>query len=176
MPDADPSSLMTLESEVHRLLGRCVLRLQAYELLAKHLAGVTQIKLLPQGGGDELGKAASRYDGSTLGSVVNEIVDRVLVAEGDREVLVRDDGDQHVYVDVTVVLPDEVRDALVTGHRDLVRLRNELVHGFLQACDVWSVDGLREAASYLRGAYDVIDARFVELRGWVQMIQGLAEA
>jgi hypothetical protein len=57
----------------------------------------------------------------------------------------------------------------------LVRIRNELVHGFVQSHDIWTQDGLTVAIDHLRAVYEIIDARFLEMREWVQSVRASAQ-
>jgi hypothetical protein len=52
--------------------------------------------------------------------------------------------------------------------KTLVLLRNNLVHHFIDQHDLWSVDGCRVADEALVAAYDCIDQRFEQLRGWAE--------
>ncbi|ELF6204805.1 TPA: OST-HTH/LOTUS domain-containing protein [Pseudomonas putida] len=52
--------------------------------------------------------------------------------------------------------------------RDLVALRNGLVHHFIDHHDLWSVQGCRSAQEALVGAYTRIDQHYEQLRGWAE--------
>ncbi|HGS8012525.1 OST-HTH/LOTUS domain-containing protein [Pseudomonas aeruginosa] len=52
--------------------------------------------------------------------------------------------------------------------KELVDLRNELVHHFLQRFDLWSVDGCIAAESYLDESYETIDGHYLTLRDWAK--------
>jgi hypothetical protein len=49
---------------------------------------------------------------------------------------------------------------------DLVDLRNELVHHFLEKYDLWTESGCLAADTYLDECFKQIDAHFVELKQW----------
>ncbi|MBS0450055.1 MAG: OST-HTH/LOTUS domain-containing protein [Proteobacteria bacterium] len=52
--------------------------------------------------------------------------------------------------------------------KDLVSLRNTLVHHFIDQHDLWTVDGCRAAQDSLDSAYTRIDQHFEQLRGWAE--------
>ncbi|MBW6259656.1 hypothetical protein KZ928_28565, partial [Pseudomonas aeruginosa] len=52
--------------------------------------------------------------------------------------------------------------------KDLVSLRNTLVHHFIDQHDLWTVDGCRVAQDELGSAYTRIDQHFEQLRGWAE--------
>ncbi len=52
--------------------------------------------------------------------------------------------------------------------KDLVSLRNTLVHHFIDQHDLWTVDGCRAAQDELGSAYTRIDQHFEQLRGWAE--------
>ncbi len=52
--------------------------------------------------------------------------------------------------------------------KELVLLRNNLVHHFIDQHDLWSLDGCRSAHDALVLAYNRIDIHFEELRGWAE--------
>ncbi|NWG75313.1 MAG: hypothetical protein HXY24_12005 [Rubrivivax sp.] len=52
--------------------------------------------------------------------------------------------------------------------KELVLLRNNLVHHFIDQHDLWSLDGCRGANDALLAAYSRIDELFEQLRGWAE--------
>ncbi len=52
--------------------------------------------------------------------------------------------------------------------KELVDLRNELVHHFLQRFDLWAVDGCVAAEEYLDESYETIDGHYLTLRDWAK--------
>ncbi|MFN3297544.1 OST-HTH/LOTUS domain-containing protein [Caldimonas sp.] len=52
--------------------------------------------------------------------------------------------------------------------KELVTLRNNLVHHFIDQHDLWSLDGCRGARDALTAAYHRIDQHFEQLRGWAE--------
>ena len=52
--------------------------------------------------------------------------------------------------------------------KELVLLRNNLVHHFIDQHDLWSTDGCLTARDTLVAAYERIDKYFEQLRGWAK--------
>tara|TARA_R110002020_G_scaffold47651_1_gene135554 strand:- start:10733 stop:11455 length:723 start_codon:yes stop_codon:yes gene_type:complete len=55
--------------------------------------------------------------------------------------------------------------------REMVLLRNDLVHHFLDQHDIWSSDGCRGAQEALVIAYSRIDQHFEQLREWAEEME-----
>jgi hypothetical protein len=65
-------------------------------------------------------------------------------------------------------LPEERYAETKAALKELVDLRNELVHHFLQRFDLWSVDGCKAAESYLDESNETIDGHYLTLRDWAK--------
>ena len=63
--------------------------------------------------------------------------------------------------------------ATTAALKELVDLRNELVHHFLQRFNIWEPQGCMAADAYLDAIYETIDGHYLTLRGWAQ---GMDEA
>jgi hypothetical protein len=70
MPDSD---IPSLERDVQRLLGRCILRLQQYERLAKNILANHAIVATPQALAQQRMDQAARVSKNTLGTSVKEL-------------------------------------------------------------------------------------------------------
>ena len=55
--------------------------------------------------------------------------------------------------------------------KELVSMRNDLVHHFIDHHDLWSLDGCRGAHDALTAAYSRIDQHFEQLRGWAEHME-----
>jgi len=56
------------------------------------------------------------------------------------------------------------------GVKDLVDLRNTLVHHLLELFDVWSEEGCVDAIDYLSNAYARVDEHMLQLRQWAESL------
>ena len=164
--------LQASQREVQRLLGRCLLRLQQYEHLIKAIVAHHDIAgpahALESIRAERIADAATK----TLGTLVGYFVGSYVVTD---EV---DTSDE-----VTGNAPNDVMSFRIRTHmsmsaedyarteadlKELVLLRNNLVHHFIDQHDLWSLDGCRGANDALLAAYSRIDEHFEQLRGWAE--------
>ena len=159
------------QREVQRLLGRCLLRLQQYEHLMKTIVAHHDIS----GPAHELENIrAARVDDAftkTLGTLVRRLFGSFVVTEGID--IAADDAAANEPEDVVnlamriqLILSAEDYARTQSELKELVLLRNNLVHHFIDQHDLWSTDGCLTARAALVAAYERIDKHFERLRGW----------
>lgn len=171
-PEVVPGEpVASFQREVQRKLGRCMLRLQQYERLVKALAVDFEIA----GPSDELedirrkrGEAVSKL---TLGQLVNELTGTYLQPQqpGAAQSSEWDPGDSSriwFRMQTRMTLDQANYDQVVSGLKELVALRNELVHHFIERFDVWSVTGCQDANAYLDASMVKVDGHYDRLRHW----------
>jgi len=164
------SELQVLKNEVACLLGRCMVRLQQYERLMKEIVAHHEI----HGSLRELQKiAAERIEeasSKTLGTLMARFLGSYLVTEEtDRApgtVKGKQDNDAWLGLHFRMVFPAEDRVQIERSLKELVELRNNLVHHFMEQHDLWTKDGCRNACSELVDACDRIGRHFEQLREW----------
>jgi len=161
------------QHEVQRKLGRCLLRLQQYEGLLKSIVAHQDL----EGPADRLleirDKKAQALAGKTLGHLVGVLTGSYLAIEGDTSAEPSDLGPDSP---TTVWLRTQFRVVMnADGHaqtvrelKELVTLRNDLVHHLIERFNVWTLDGCRDAIAYLDDCYAKIDSHFASLRDWTQ--------
>ncbi|WP_430407309.1 OST-HTH/LOTUS domain-containing protein [Hydrogenophaga sp.] len=160
------------QHEVQRQLGRCLVRLQQYERLLKVMLSHHRL-----GGAAEDLQALQaenvvRFSNKTLGQLVDVLFDTFAVAEGtDRPVL----DDSKVPLDKVSMSfqfqmqMEEARLAAVKAAiEELVRMRNELVHHFIERFAIWTNEGCAAALEHLSACYARIDQHVLELREWAE--------
>lgn len=176
-------TLATVQREVQRKLGRCMLRLQQVEQLLKavvpHISMEGEAKNLISIQEKQIACAKTK----TLGGLVSMLAGELLSpAVSDAEV----SGDE----------PDEVGDVDETGwfkHRhqismsaedyeqtklalaDLVEMRNGLVHHFLERFNIGLVSDCHKAEIYLDECDTQIDTQLARLQQWANGLQKLRE-
>ena len=166
-----------LQREVQRLMGRCMLRLQQYErlmktILAHHeLAG--PVETLEAQRSARVEKLADK----SLGHLVKALFDTYAVADGyERELLPEDklptDRISMAFSHRVTMEPERLARTRAAV-KELVAMRNELVHHLIDRFDLWSEDGCAAAVSHLEGCFERIDLRHDELVAWAQ---GMDEA
>lgn len=168
-----------LQRDVQRKLGRCMFRLQQYELLLKALVGHSELS----GPFDQLqdiqAKNLASASVKTLGSLVGELKDNFLkVAPDDSEDGATDEDlsmghPTQAWFRFRFGMNPSAEQALQHSQElaELVRMRNELVHHFIERFDVFSDNGCLDAIAYLEDAYKTIDSHYLTLRSWMGVVQ-----
>lgn len=162
--------LKALQHEIQRLLGRCLLRLQQYERLIKAIMAHHRLS----GPVHDLDRArAAEIDGTsrrTLGSLVGDLLGSYVVADtiDPREDATINSPEAVNWYSMQMKLSLSDADFARTekGLGELVLLRNNLVHHFIEQHDLWSLDGCRSAQDALVAAYSRIDQHLGQLRDW----------
>lgn len=168
-------SSLGLQRDVQRKLGRCLLRLQQYEILLKALVAYAEIAGLParlQAVQDAQVACAQK---KTLGALVGMLTERHLtsVEVDDSTEAPQGDGGAWFRFRFHVGLDAGQQQDTKAALKELVDLRNELVHHFLQRFNIWERQGCIDADAYLDASFETIDGHYLTLRGWAQ---GMEEA
>ena len=169
-----PDPTLELQRDVQRKLGRCLLRLQQYEILLKALVAHSDIAGSPT----ELqavrdAQVASAHK-KTLGTLVGMLTERHLALADDcdsTEDPPQDDSGLWFQFRFRVGLDASQHTATIAALKELVDLRNELVHHFLQRFNIWEQQGCIDADAYLDTSYETIDGHYLTLRGWAQTLE-----
>lgn len=172
----DQERLQALQREVQRKFGRAVLILQQYERLVKcivaekDLAGpIAELQRIKE---SQI-KAVSK---KTLGQVVGDLTGSVMTPALPEHA--SSDSDNHAVAPSLPWMSISFRMEMQEEHfketerkmADLVDLRNELVHHFLESHDIWSEAGCPRALDYLDECNKQVDAHYDELRNWAKHI------
>jgi hypothetical protein len=170
----DSERLQAVQREVQRKLGRNLLRLQQYERLIKAMVAEQDIA----GPIGELQNIKERQIQAvakkTLGQVVGELTGAYIAPALPEETSQQDEEHpctpNQPWVRITSRIEMKEEDFKETERKlaELVNLRNELVHHFLENYEIWTEAGCLIADSYLDGCYKQIDAHYEELRGWAK--------
>ena len=162
--------LQTLQREVQRMLGRCLLRLQQYEQLMKAIVAHHEISAsgspLESNQAERIADAANK----TLGTLVGTLLGTYVTSGEQDEVAEPDTPDNIISFKMKMSLRMSAEDFDTTQNdlKELVLLRNNLVHHFIDQHDLWSQDGCRGAQESLAAAYSRVDQHFEQLRGWAE--------
>ena len=162
--------LQTLQREVQRMLGRCLLRLQQYEQLMKAIVAHHEISAsgspLESNQAERIADAANK----TLGTLVGALLG-TYVTSGDQDEVAEPDAPDNIIsfkMKMSLRMSAEDFDKTQNDLKELVLLRNNLVHHFIDQHDLWSLDGCRGAQESLVAAYSRVDQHFEQLRGWAE--------
>lgn len=170
--------LKVAQHEVQRLLGRCLLRLQQYEILMKRILALHDVS----GPSTELvarrDKRVTKLATTNLGLLAKRLFESfVVVRDGsasDSETCSFEKGaEDQVRIRTVTRMEMEPKDFATTKKavEDLVQMRNSLVHHFIEEFDMWSEDGCAKGVQHLVACYGRIDGHFDQLRSWATAMQ-----
>lgn len=169
--------LPELQRAMQFKLGGCLLRLQQYELLLKAMVAHAEVAGPPaqlEALRDEQIAGAQR---KTLGSLVGMLTEGYL-SSADSHATTKDDAENDPPSDgawfrtrYRMVMDVKRYETTRAELKELVDLRNDLVHHLLQRFDVSHLEGCTAAVAYLNSSREVIDARYLTLRAWAQQME-----
>lgn len=170
-----PEPPLELQRDVQRKLGRCLLRLQQYEILLKALVAHGEITGPPAGLLAVQDAQVACSEKKTLGALVGMLTERHLtsVQVNDSTEKPQSDGGVRFRFRFQVGLDASQHQTTMAALKELVNLRNELVHHFLQRFNIWERQGCIDADAYLDASFKTIDGHYLTLRGWAH---GMEEA
>ncbi|OEO25922.1 hypothetical protein AX279_10895 [Pseudomonas sp. J237] len=161
-----------LQRTVQRKLGRCMLQLQQYERLIKAMVAHSELSGPPerlQAIRDEKIACAHKKTLGTLVGILTESTLKLSEPSAESHETEVDNGEQSWFsFRYQRELSEEQYAETKVALKELVDLRNELVHHFLQRFDLWSVDGCIAAESYLDESNETIDGHYLTLRDWAK--------
>ncbi len=159
-----------VQREVPRMLGRCLLRLQQYEKLMKAIVAHHEISTTGPPFKSNQAKRIADTANKTLGTLVGTLLE-TFVTSSEQEEIVEADAPYNIIslkTKMSLHMSADDYDRTQNDLKELVLLRNNLVHHFIDQHDLWSLDGCRGAQEFLVAAYSRIDQHFEQLRGWAE--------
>lgn len=170
MTAAADDRLQIARDEVRRSLGHCLLTLQSYERVMKAIMADHELSARLQSGSTAALQVCASADlsRSTLGQLVQQLTNSFLTSDegAERPASAQHDVAFHMRVQVRLSVDDFER--IKHGLTELVLLRNNLVHHFLDQHDLKSLEGCQKAIERLAADSCTIDQRLGELREWAQ--------
>ncbi|MFJ5296859.1 OST-HTH/LOTUS domain-containing protein [Pseudomonas sp. NPDC088368] len=159
-----------LQRTVQRKLGRCMLQLQQYERLLKAMVAHSELSGPPEQLQTIRDEKVAFAHKKTLGFLVGMLTENYLKLPD-----LADESEQTEPIDQIWIsfrcqleLPEERYAETTAALKELVDLRNELVHHFLQRFDLWGLDGCIAAETYLDESYETVDGHYLTLRDWAK--------
>lgn len=155
------------KSDVEHLFGKCILRFQAFELLMKAIVAQHRVSGSNAQPKDALTRQVDDPQRRTMGLLVGDMMASYLVPEGREGLADETDelsGSSFTILQQIVLPPDEFA-RIEAEHRDLVALRNSLVHHFLEEHDLRSEAGCHGACQVLVVALDRVTRAYNDLSG-----------
>lgn len=159
--------LAALQGVVSQKMGRCILRLQQVELLTKAMLSYSSIEGPAEELSANLEKRKKALANKTLGQLTGEFVGsyvRPLEEDDTPEDLSADPRPCYFRMSWCVQLESDDHTNLKDALTNLVALRNDLVHHFVERFDVFSPDGCAAAITHLDAAFIEIDTQDRVLR------------
>ncbi|MNM50695.1 hypothetical protein D3C81_617440 [compost metagenome] len=168
-----------LQPVVLRKLGRCLLRLQQYERLLK----VTVAHAELSGPADRLHTIREQkiacVEKKTMGMLVGMLTESFLIQSPQNEEVQTeaDAGDQIGFsYRNQLVMSAEHYEATKVAIKELVDLRNKLVHHFIEHFNLWSESGCQAADGFLEESYQTINRHCLNLQCWAKtMVEAAAK-
>lgn len=166
MDESEQTEIAAPQREVQRLLGRCLIRVQQYEKLLKLVFAWQELSgTLQTLAGARDARLAETSD-KTLGSLVGRLLGTCIVPEGNEppdSIPDQSEASIHVRLRTHLAIQPDAYEALKVELRELVTLRNTLVHHFIEQHDIGTVEGCLRAQESLRSTYNEIDRHFKQL-------------
>ena len=167
-----PDDVPNLQRVVQRKLGRCLLHLQQYEKLLKAMVSHSELS----GPASQMHAIREQEIGSvqqqTLGTLVKMLTESYLTSPMVEEAMSQagtDSTDQSwVSFRFRVEISSERYDTTKIALKELVALRNTMVHHFIDQFDLWSAVGCSAADEYLEESYKTIHQHYLNLRDWAK--------
>ncbi|CUH45454.1 OST-HTH/LOTUS domain-containing protein [Ruegeria atlantica] len=170
MTKKSDNALHAVQLEIERLLGRCLLQLQQYERLLKIIVAHHEISASTDAGGVVNVERKADTSVKTLGSLVTNLFGSYIVTNeietSVETALSRPEATTSFGMRMHLKLSDADFAQTEKELRELVQLRNNLVHHFIDEHDLGSEEGCRSAQNALVAAYNRIDWHLEQLRGW----------
>jgi len=168
-------SVQTLQHETQRLLGRCMLVLQQYERQLRAIVVHQEISGPINDLEGAINKRIATSARKTLGTMVGELLGSYLVNDDITKPATvatnSTEGGAALSMKIELGLSGADFARTKRGLKELVYLRNTLVHDFINQHDLQSVEGCRGANDELVAAYNRIERHFDELREWAEYIE-----
>lgn len=159
-----------LEREVQQSFGRCMLRLQEYELLLKTLIIHRELKGTVNQLKQNWLEREENFATDSLGSLVKEFLKSHVAIEGAVQTPLEDIKDIsepllnfRSNIQMSEMNYEKTKDQL----EELTSLRNNLAHHFLQQFDIKTIDGCSKARTYLDQCFSLINTHFSQMQTWI---------
>lgn len=169
---------IAMQQQVQRHLGRCLMRIQQYEHLAKALAAHADLAGPAKQLEDIQAKRVEKASTATLGTLVKGETTtftnlRTLFTANAHKPDALDESklpsDQPSFATrFRIQMTEEKRAKTVAELDTFVALRNRLVHHFMDDFDILSDAGCTTALQHLHQCYAEIDRHFEAMRAYVQ--------
>ncbi|TYC62563.1 hypothetical protein FMN52_02060 [Marinobacter sp. BW6] len=172
MSQNEDGEFIEIRREVIELMGRCILNLQKYELGMKQFLATSEISGNASKGLSNLAQRRKRYSGRTLGQLIGEFTGDYVSPDTQQDRNEELDsgkiGDSSAeaisfQMRFSVRLSEEKHAELTENLRELVTLRNDLVHHFLSRHPLSDLADCIAAKKYLIESLELINHHIKQL-------------
>ncbi|MDR7307941.1 OST-HTH/LOTUS domain-containing protein [Rhodoferax saidenbachensis] len=175
-PEVEEPPYAALQREVQRRLGRCLIRIQQYEILLREMVAKLEVTGMLGVSTVQTAEASSALPNMTMGNLVGELTGKyfrpTLLDSGETQSDEPNDETEHpvgwMCFRSSVSMPPDAHAKLTTDLQELVDLRNDLVHHFVEGQDLVTEVGCIAADMYLHDCYDEIDRHVVTMESWAK--------
>lgn len=166
MSENEDDQLPELRRDIAELMGRCILKLQNYELGLKRFLATSEIRINTKESSTNLSQRRQLYSGMTLGQLIKEFTGSYVTAFAPDSAVGETDSDKvealpsteaAVQIRFSVELSSDDYASLVESLSALVNLRNEIVHHFLSKHSLLDQADCLSAKKYLTETLNLID-------------------
>lgn len=165
-------TLQGLRSEVQQLLGKCLLALQHYERVIKHLVAHQEISASIASFETALAAQKDKASRKTLGTLMGELTSSYLTTDEVDPAVSESDGSPEDETSFSFRtrchMSQASYDQTVEGLKELVQLRNMLVHHFLEKYSLETVDECRRARDDLADHRQLILRHIDQVQDWAR--------
>lgn len=177
-PAADSTRLAELQRAAQYKLGGCIWRLQQHERLLKAMVANTDLAGEPAQLQALRDARVASVQKTTLGGLVTLFTGGYLRAEGEpapaQETDDKAPGDRFWFsFQQRMPMSAERHEAITAELKELVDLRNELVHHLLERFDLGQLDRCEAAVAYLDASRATIDRHYQTLRSWAEQMDNV---
>lgn len=176
LPAPDSTRLAELQRTAQLKLGGCLLRLQQYELLLKAMVANTDLAGEPAQLQAVRDAQVASVHKTTLGGLVSLFTGGYLRLEGESPHETDDKApSDRVWFSIQqrMEVSAEHFEAITADLRELVDLRNELVHHLLERFDLGQLEPCEAALTYLEVSRATIDRHYQTLRTWAEHMENV---
>lgn len=163
----------SLRAQIERSLGQCLLQLQRYELGLKHFLSVTVVKGNTDTLKDHQEARKSHFYNKTLGQLIGELTGEYFSPSSAEEYFSPPPDEPlenpklpEFHFRVSMPMTEERHEALRAELSEIVSIRNELVHHFLERFNLKEISGCEDAARHLANVQEVVAQNFERLKEW----------
>lgn len=174
----DATELASVQGETHRLLGKCLVRLQHYEQKLKTIIVLHDLSGAVADPDVIVAASFKVWSSRTLGALIGQLIGSYFKTDGDEFF---DPGASSVThrekfgIRVQMGMDKEEHARTQLELASFVKLRNDLVHHFTEKYDLQSIEGCVIAQQELTASYEHIDAEYVRLHEWAKELNGALE-